>query len=344
MQQVDLQRHSEVVIRTQRLSRSFYPQKFSTLFRPKSSREFVAVDGVDLNVNAGEIFGLVGPNGAGKTTLIKMLCTMLKPTSGKATVGGFDVVKHDFQVRKLVGLVTSNERSFYWRLSGRQNMRFFAQLYKIPPAEADAWIDELFRFLELKPFEDKRFDGYSTGIKQRMAIARGLLSKPKIIFMDEPTKGVDPISSSEIISIIKDKLVDLWHPTLLITSHNLREIERLCNRVAIINQGRIQAVGTFEELRAQARVHEVYTLEVRRLAPERLENVLERYPAVRLSQVVTGREVTELKIEFHQGSEVFNDVVYAIIGEGGKILKCTAVENSFEDVFSEIVLNGSTRS
>lgn len=337
MHEIKASQRNEIAIESQNLSRRFRPQRFSSLLAGPSNEEIIAVSEVNLVVRVGEVFGLVGPNGAGKTTLIKMLCTMLLPTEGRASVGGYDIVRQSSSVKNVVGLITSNERSFYWRLTGRQNMSFFAQLYKIPYQEAEDWIDELFRFLELKKFENKRFDSYSTGIKQRMAIARGLLNKPKVIFMDEPTKGVDPIHSAELIDIIKEKLINFWAPTVLVTSHNLREIEKLCSRVAIICQGKIQAVGTFEELRSRVNLNAAFILGIRNITEQRLVGIVKRHDLNVLHYIATG-DLCDLKVEFDHGKTELNDLFSAIINDGGVIVSCSAVENSFEEVFSKIVL------
>ncbi|MGB0903885.1 MAG: ABC transporter ATP-binding protein, partial [Mangrovicoccus sp.] len=216
--------------------------------RPPKDAGFLAVDDVSFDVGKGESFGLVGPNGAGKTTLIKIICALLHPSSGSVKIEGLDTVTDADEVKKCVGLVTSNERSFYWRLTGQQNLEFFSAIYRIDIAEARAWIDMLMDFLDLEKYRHKRFDSYSTGTKQRFAIARGLLSKPKFLLLDEPTKGVDPVNAAAIIDLLANRLQEFWNPTILITSHNLREIELLCPRVGVMKSSRLVAEGTLEDL------------------------------------------------------------------------------------------------
>lgn len=329
------------MIEVDNLSRRFRPNSLKTMLTRKRADEVVAVDGVTFHIDEGEIFGLVGPNGAGKTTLIKMLSTLLIPSGGTARINGHDVVKAGHPVRKMVGLVVSNERSFYWRLSGRQNMAFFADLYHLPKREANAWINELLDLLDLQEIADRRFDSYSTGMKQRLALARGLLSKPKIIFMDEPTKGVDPLAAAELVEIIKERVVDRWRATLLITSHNLREIERLCDRVAILNRGRLIAMGKIEELSAKVKGATTYDLKIRRLSRERINAMVARVAAAGPADISEDGDFVALKVQLEAGTDSLSDIIKAIVDDGGQIVDCSSIEKSFEDVFRALVENHS---
>ncbi len=224
-------------------------RKNKSLFRSQKDGVLRAVDGVDLQVRKGELFGLVGPNRAGKTTLLKLLSTLILPTSGKASINGYDILKEEEKVRASIGLVTGGERSFYWRLTGRQNLRFFAALYKLSSLEAKKRIDELFELLELKEQEDIQFQQYSTGIKQRMAVVRCLLNDPEVLFMDEPTKSLDPGAAYKLREFIKDELVGRKGKTILFVTHQMAEAEDICDRVAIMDNGKIKACGSMDELR-----------------------------------------------------------------------------------------------
>lgn len=210
----------------------------------------LALNGVDLFIKKGELFGLVGPNGAGKTTLIKTLCTLISPTQGYAQVNGYDL-SQESAIKASIGLVTSDERSFYWRLSARQNLEFFATLHHLAPKEIGTRIEEVLEIVGLQEVADKRFLTFSTGMRQRLSIARGLLSRPATIFLDEPTKGLDPLGIQSLHKLIREDLTRNQGITILLTSHWLQEVEQLCDRIAIMNQGRIQACGTMFELRKE---------------------------------------------------------------------------------------------
>lgn len=207
------------------------------------------VDCVDMKVKRGEVFGILGPNGAGKTTLIKMLCTLILPTSGDARVNGYDVVKESGKVRESIGFVTTDERSFYWRLTGRQNLEFFASLHNFYSKEARDMVDEVLEVVNLKDHADERFLNYSAGMKQSMAIARGLLNDPEVLFMDEPTRSLDPGAAQSLRDFIRQHIVNERGKTIFISTHNLDEAEQLCDRVAIFDGGRINVVGRPEELK-----------------------------------------------------------------------------------------------
>ncbi len=210
-------------------------------------QKFLAVNKVNLIVDEGEIFGLLGPNGAGKTTLIKMLTLLLSPSEGEATINGFNL-KDEEQIRRSIGLIYPGERSFYPRLTARQNLDFFAALHNLPFNLARKRIDELLELVGLKDKADIWFEEYSSGMKQRLAIARGLLNDPKIIFMDEPTKGLDPLEAHRFRKFIKDFLVKDQKKTVFLATHQLDEAKELCNRLAIIHLGEIRLCGKIEDL------------------------------------------------------------------------------------------------
>jgi ABC-2 type transport system ATP-binding protein len=233
-----------------------------------------ALSEVTLDVQAGEIFGLIGRNGAGKTTLTKIIATLVQPTSGTVTVNGFDSVRDDEKVRAQVGLATAEERSFYWRLTVEQNLMFFARLYGLSDALARRRIIELVKQFELKELVARRFGELSTGNKQRMAFARAMLSKPPVLLLDEPTRSLDPLAAARMRALI-NKLAGGDPPvTILLTSHNLTEVEELCARIAIISRGRIRALGTPGTLRAEHHQSERVQLTVRGVSRERVAQML----------------------------------------------------------------------
>ena len=229
---------------------------------PGKEKPLVAVDHTDLLIRSGELFGLLGPNGAGKTTLIKMLCTLILPTEGTAKVGGYDIVKEAAKVRETIGWLhgETGGRALYWRLSARDNLRFYAYIQNVPSDVARKRIEALLEFFDLKREADSLVKDYSTGMKVRVMLARTLLPNPPILLLDEPTVGLDAQTAIETRKLILALNREL-HKTILLTSHNLYEVEKLCERVAIINTGKIVALGTMDQLAHL--IHEAKTVEVR---------------------------------------------------------------------------------
>lgn len=229
----------------------------------RKGKNILAINGVNLKVKRGEVVALVGPNGAGKTTLIKILCSLILPTRGVAYVNGYDIARYSEKVKNSIGLVVSEERSFYWRLTGRQNLEFFSSLCNLSGRQAKLKIQELMQFLEIEE-PDRYFQEYSTGIKQRIAIARSLLNDPQILFLDEPTKSLDPIASQRLRFFIKDRLVRQKGKTIFFTSHNLDEIDKFSDKLAIMDRGKIVIQGNARELKQsignpQATMEEVFS-------------------------------------------------------------------------------------
>jgi ABC-2 type transport system ATP-binding protein len=296
-------------------------------------REILAVDNISLCVKEKEVFGLVGPNGAGKTTLFNLFCTIVIPTAGSARVGGYDVVASAPHVRRTIGLVTSNERSFYWRLTGRQNLSFFADLYGLPQKNIEKWIEELFDVLDLRSYADRRFDSYSTGMKQRLAMARALLHKPRIIFMDEPTKGLDPTASASLVRLIRERIVAAWGPTVIVSSHNLREIEQLCSRIAIMHSGKMLCCGGLNELCRQLYPYETYQLTVGNVSKPLAENIGKLQGVMSISDLHDDGSI-DLEVRLTGEDGVLSDVLRTVLMNGGEVYHCSALPVSLEDVFS----------
>jgi ABC-2 type transport system ATP-binding protein len=218
------------------------------------------VDGIDLRVEPGEIFGVLGPNGAGKTTTLKMLATLLEPTSGEARVLGIDVRERPREVRARLGAMLSGERSLYWKLTGRENLEYFAALYHVPPRETRARIDRALDEVKLTDRAEDYVERYSTGMRQRLALARALLPDPPLLILDEPTVGLDPQASRDL----RDRVRDLRRQgrTVLLTTHYMDEADQLCERVAIIDHGRIVALDTPAALKRTVRAEEIVHIDV----------------------------------------------------------------------------------
>jgi ABC-2 type transport system ATP-binding protein len=243
---------TEPAIAIRNLSKT-YPSPFRRLrafFRRPVKEPVEALRDVSFDVRSGEIFGLIGRNGAGKTTLTKIVATLVQPTTGSVSVLGDDSVSHDEQVRRQIGLATAEERSFYWRLTAEQNLMFFARLHGLSDRTAKQRVRELFAKLELEEVARRRFGEMSTGNKQRLAVARAMLSQPPVLLLDEPTRSLDPLAAARMRELIRS-LPQLDPPvTIFLTSHNLAEVETLCERVAIISRGRIRAIDTPQHLRS----------------------------------------------------------------------------------------------
>jgi ABC-2 type transport system ATP-binding protein len=205
---------------------------------------------VSFDVKRGELFGLLGPNGAGKTTLLKMLCTLMTPDAGTITVDGIDAVKDVMAVKSRIGLCSSEERSFYFRLSARQNLEFFGTLAGLRGEQLEERIAEVVRLVDLGESIDYKFSGFSSGMRQRLTLARSMLADPPILFLDEPTRAVDPVHAEELRRLIRDELVDRRGKTVVMATNLLDEAWELCDRVAIMRRGTIAAIGPPKELDA----------------------------------------------------------------------------------------------
>ena len=241
----------DLAISIQNLSKT-YPVPFRRVrafFRRPVKEPVEALRDVSFDVNTGEIFGLIGRNGAGKTTLTKIVATLVQPTTGSVNVRGHDSVNNDEYVRREIGLSTAEERSFYWRLTAEQNLMFFARLHGLSDRTAKQRIKDLFARLELEELARRRFGELSTGNKQRLAVARALLSSPPVLLLDEPTRSLDPLAAARMREMIRALAQQDPPVTILFTSHNLAEVETLCERVAIISRGRIRAIDTPKNLR-----------------------------------------------------------------------------------------------
>src|SRR5437588_365636 len=251
--------------------------KTSTGIFRRRAIEVEAVRGISFEVAEGELFGLLGPNGAGKTTTIKMLITLLLPTAGEARVLGHDVVREAREVRKRIGYVFGGERGLYERLSGLDNLRYFAELYAVPPRAQRARIGEVLELVGLTGREKERVEGYSRGMRQRLHIARGLLHDPPVVFLDEPTIGVDPVGARDLRATIAS-LANAGK-TVLLTTHYMFEADALCDRIAVIARGKIVAEGTPRDLKALVAEGSVVEIETFGVSTETVEQ-LGRTPGV----------------------------------------------------------------
>jgi len=267
----------------------FLRRKKSTQNQNKNCRTTVALNGVDLKIRPGELFGLLGPNGSGKTTTIKCLSTILIPDDGLVRVNGFDVQKETSKVRASLGMVVGGERTLYWKLTARDNLMFFASLYKMKKSYAQQRVDELLETFGLSDRADERLEDYSTGMRQKVTIARALLHDPPILLLDEPTLGLDPGFSRQLRKQIKG-LSEKQGKTVLLTTHYMDEADQLCDRVAFINQGNIVAVDTPDKLNAMVKEKELVEVAVYNPPPGVEDYVRSLLPDSEVVKLIAGNE------------------------------------------------------
>ncbi|MCW3816849.1 ABC transporter ATP-binding protein [Micromonospora sp. DR5-3] len=295
-------------------------------------REVEAVRGVDLTVGNGELFGLLGPNGAGKTTTIKLLNTLLIPTAGTARICGHDVVTETREVRRRIGYVFGGDRGLYERLSARDNLRYFAELYGVPGREQKRRIAELLELVRLDGRENERVEGYSRGMRQRLHIARGLLHRPKVLFLDEPSIGVDPVAARELRQTVAD--LAATGTTVLLTTHYMAEADELCDRIAVIASGTIQALGTPAELRRHADGRQVLEVEAYGVTDAQLATI-HTLPGVREASVTVAGAAQVLTVQSDAGVDVQADVLRAL--DGVRLGRVSARQPTLEDAYVAIV-------
>jgi ABC-2 type transport system ATP-binding protein len=298
----------------------------------RTTREVIAVEDVAFEIPEGELFGLLGPNGAGKTTTVKMLTTLLIPTSGSATVKGFDVVTQADEVRRRIGFIFGGERGLYWRLSGIDNLRYFASLYGMDYDVTKKRIPYLLEMVGLNGRGDEKVQGYSRGMKQRLHVARTLLHDPDVLFLDEPTLGLDPVGARDFRQVILD--LQSEKKTILLTTHYMFEADALCDRIAIINHGRIIAIDTPSGLKSH--VSDLNVVEVETFgAPE---SVLEKLRALPFADSLSVDEQGQkqlLQIQTSRGAEAVPDVMSAL--EGLKVGRVIVREPTLEDAYVRLV-------
>jgi len=294
--------------------------------------ERAALRGVDLKIAPGELFGLLGPNGAGKTTMVKIFTTLLLPTSGSALVLGLDAVKEQWALRKRIGFVFGGERGLYWRLSGLDNLRYFADLYRIPPAVSRRRIPELLERLDLLGRERDRVELYSRGMKQRLHLARGLLNDPDVLFLDEPTIGLDPVGARELRVIVRE-LADAGK-TVFLTTHYMFEADAICDRIAVIRDGGIVAEGTPSSIKTLVQDQGIVEFEVVGMPVERLAG-LRGLPGV-TSVAISEHELAQVvTVHCARPAEVMTQL--GVILDGIRLEKVSSREPTLEDAYVQLI-------
>ena len=322
----------ELAVETKSLTRVFEPKK------KKEGRSVVALDLVDLKIDRGELFGLLGPNGAGKTTLLKILSTLLLPTSGKAYVAGFDVENEFHEVRRRINMVSGGEISGYGLLTVKENLWMFSQFYGIKTKIALERIDQLLELFNLVEKKNEKVRTLSTGQRQKMNVIRGFVTDPEIIFLDEPTLGLDVNASKVIRDYILDWVSDGKSRTVLLTTHYMAEADQLCDRVAIIDNGKILACDTPENLKRIVKTNTTFALDVTMLENKDALGTIQGVDKFRFSDDAE-KGFTRLKFVLTDESAV-SDIVSEIVKSGSKILSLKKTEPTLEDVFIKMVGKG----
>jgi ABC-2 type transport system ATP-binding protein len=295
-----------------------------------------ALRGVDFAIEEGELFGLLGPNGAGKTTTIKILTTLLLPSSGSARVAGFDPAREAREVRRRIGYVFGGERGLYDRLNGLDNLRYFADLYRVPAAAKRQRIAELLELVGLTGRERERVETYSRGMKQRLHIARGLLHDPAILFLDEPTLGLDPVGALELRTTI-GSLRDAGK-TILLTTHYMFEADALCDRLAVIAGGKIVATGTPRQLKQVVTDRTVIEVETFGGVEEEHLEQLRQLPGVKGVSVDAREQAQMLLVQATAGAELVQQILGRLAGvQVGKVF---TREPTLEDAYVELIRPG----
>ncbi len=312
------------LVRTYRLKRTSRKSEAVTI---------AALDRISLDVPRGELFGLLGPNGAGKTTLIKVLATLLLPTSGTARVAGIDVGTHAQQVRERISMVSGGEHSGYGLLTVREQLWMFSQFYGLPSRVALARIDELLKIVGLYEERNRHVSALSTGMRQKMNMVRGLVPDPEVLFLDEPTVGLDVAAARDIRAYIKTWIHETTSRTILLTTHYMHEAEELCDRIAIIHKGRIVACDSPAALRRSTLRGSYFVLVT---DPLNGGTWLTQVPGVHRvdAQMRDGR--TELRLQLADDGAIAA-TVKALADRERKIYSLQKVEPSLEEAFVQIV-------
>ncbi len=303
--------------------------------RRQPKKEVIALRDVNLEIAKGELFGLLGPNGAGKTTLIKILATLLAPSSGRAWVAGFDVVRESHKIRPIINMVSGGEASGYGLLTVRENLWMFAQFYGISTSEANRRIEELLHRVGLTEWMHTKTSQLSTGMRQKMNVVRGFLTDPEILFLDEPTLGLDVNAARQIRQFIREWLEEHPGRTILLTTHYMQEAEELCDRVAIIDQGRIVACDSPASLKQRLRQEALFELEITH--PQGLASeVLEAITGVHRALLAETDGGAKLKLALKDESALA-EVIRTLTAHSVQVRHLTKKEPTLEDVFVELV-------
>ena len=297
--------------------------------------DLTAVDHIELNVPEGSIYGLLGPNGAGKSTTIRLLCTLLKPSEGTASVGGFDIIESPVSVREIIGVMPEeSNHTLYPAMSTYENLEYFGKLYGIPEAEIPKRIEELLSFMGLWERKDDPAGELSTGNRQRLALCRALLHRPRVILLDEPTSALDPIAAKKVRELILS-LAEKYRQTFFINSHNLAEVQRICDRIAIIDKGRILLSGKTKELQSKLQASQNFTIRV----TDDLEKALSIAKSMKFVTSAE-KEVDSLQVTIEDPMGNNSTLMKSLLSHGVNIIEFAEQEATLEDLYLGVINGG----
>jgi ABC-2 type transport system ATP-binding protein len=303
--------------------------------KKSESKKLIALNNINLSIQKGELFGLLGPNGAGKTTLIKILTTLLSPTSGKASVAGFDVVKEPEMIRQVINMVSGGEASGYGLLTVRENLWMFSQFYGIPTPEANKRIKKLLEIVGLADRMNTRSSDLSTGLRQKMNIVRGFMTDPSVLFLDEPTLGLDVGASRDVRRFVRQWVDANPERTILLTTHYMVEADEMCDRVAIINQGKVLACDTPAKLKQNLQQKAIFEITVDSPQPIKKAS-LQKVGGIN-SCAVTARDGSSILELILEEEAVLAGVIEALGQQQARIMSLQKREPTLEDVFVKLV-------
>lgn len=324
----------EKIVEVKDVKKTFIIKK-KKFFRVVEKTEFKAVKGVSFDINKGEIFGLLGPNGAGKTTVIKMIMGLLKPTDGIVLVNGVDTDKEQIKALSQIGSVLAGDRSVYWKLTARENLEYFGNLYGLSTKEAKIRTEEILTKLGIIDKADVTVEKFSTGMKQKVALGKALIPNAPVVLLDEPTLGLDPQSALNLREIIMNLKEE--GKTILLTTHYMEEADYLCDRIAIIDDGKVIALDTSDKLKQEVSKVKIIKIEVDKINKDTIENIKElSYVENVLENYLEDKGTYEILIHHTDGNEIVQEIIDIMTKENLSIKNMNVLTPSLEDVFIKL--------